>query len=1177
MASRPVAGTALEAALRVADGSARLLAPETIPEAQRYLVVDSDPSQERAVFAARRAPGLLVEGPPGTGKSQTIVNIVADSIGRHEKVLVVCQKQAALRVVEKRLQAERLGNRLFVVTDVNRDRTMVLRELRAQLERLRRDGRRAAAIERDRHAVAARIEALETTLNRQHAALQTVDDLSGVSYRTLVAELIALETDECPVNAPALRAVVGRLGRAELLAVEDECAPLAALWLAARYEGSALAALRPFATDDAMLGVFQDRFRQFEEAERDRDTVGRTGDALDVDDPQSDQAWLDAHAAMFRNMPSRVRRNLAAWVDHFRSRGSTAPPGLRVIATLEDLASSLAGLVRHGEDMVLSAALVPLAPIVLEEWRAVAERATARVSLVGRLNPLRFIARRKLAGRLGELGRPRGDDAMAAFRDAVRLELALRSARPVLEGCRGILGVEPAPSSPESLSRLIDLTTELLADLRPVASAAAVISACPHAEDAEAFARAGTAEAFEAFVQRLEGGFARFEARRKSLETLDALMSWFSDDWTAVCRARIVSGASNEEVIQYTAAAMPTVAAYQRFRIRAEQLTGTARETLAVLRASEAAFSELPFGQVGQEVRRTISREGRLAWKARIEAAEPALLVEPDEIETRVRALATEDAHIRRLNQDLLLESADLVASDAAWEEITRLRGPRARRLREVVDRGVDLGLMRLRPVWLTNPDVASRLLPLSEGLFDVVVFDEASQLPVEFALPALYRARRVVVSGDEKQMPPTSFFVTRLGSDEDSVGDEDEIEENITEQERMLLEEGWNRREIKDCPDLLALARTVLPSTTLQIHYRSKYRELIAFSNAAFYAGRLSVPARHPDGEIVRVRPIQVVKAGTPYEDQTNPGEAALVADLLAEEWRGRRFEDRPSVGVVTFNRRQADLIDDVLEARAESDPDFRRALEQEMTRMQDGEDMGFFVKNLENVQGDERDVIVFSTTFGRDATGTFRRYFGALGQRGGERRLNVAITRARERVVIVSSLPVREISDLASTERMPRSPRDFLQAYMDYVTKLSDGALDRAHDVTRRLLGEHERGGRSRVSEPDGFVTDVERFIRQLGYDPVSGGEAGAFSVDFTIEDPRTGLFGIGIECDGPRDDLLTSARAREVWRPAVLGKALPRLYRVRCRQWFHDRPGEQQRLAEAIADAIGRRSSP
>jgi primosomal replication protein N'' len=145
---------------------------------------------------------------------------------------------------------------------------------------------------------------------------------------------------------------------------------------------------------------------------------------------------------------------------------------------------------------------------------------------------------------------------------------------------------------------------------------------------------------------------------------------------------------------------------------------------------------------------------------------------------------------------------------------------------------------------------MVSRLFGLRPGMFDIVVFDEASQLPVESALPALFRAKRFVVSGDEKQLPPTNFFNTRFGSDEEELND-DWLESDSGEMEdesRLQREEALNRREVKDCSDLLALAQTVLPTTTLEIHYRSKYRQLIAFSNSAFYSGRLNVPAQHPN-----------------------------------------------------------------------------------------------------------------------------------------------------------------------------------------------------------------------------------------------------------------------------------------------------------------------------------------
>ena len=239
-----------------------------------------------------------------------------------------------------------------------------------------------------------------------------------------------------------------------------------------------------------------------------------------------------------------------------------------------------------------------------------------------------------------------------------------------------------------------------------------------------------------------------------------------------------------------------------------------------------------------------------------------------------------------------------------------------------------------------------------------------------------------------------------------------------------------------------------------LQIHYRSKYRELIAFSNAAFYGNHLSVPVRHPENVIQNIRPIEVVRVDGIYANQTNREEAEKVVDLLAERWSS---PERPSIGVVTFNAKQADLIEDVLAERADNDPSFRQALAHERDRQQGGEDMSFFVKNVENVQGDERDMIIFSSTFGRDEEGTFRRQFGLLSQTGGERRLNVAITRAREKVILVTSLPINEISDALSKNQGPKNPRDYLQAYFDYASKISDGSLETARRSLDSMASEN------------------------------------------------------------------------------------------------------------------------
>ena len=358
-----------------------------------------------------------------------------------------------------------------------------------------------------------------------------------------------------------------------------------------------------------------------------------------------------------------------------------------------------------------------------------------------------------------------------------------------------------------------------------------------------------------------------------------------------------------------------------------------------------------------------------------------------------------------------------------------------------------------------------------------------------------------------------------------------------------------------------------------LQIHYRSKYRELIGFSNAAFYGGALSVPARHPQAEVERARPIEVVRVDGVYTSQTNPDEAGQVVQLLEEYWT-RPPEARPTIGVVTFNRKQADLIEDVVERRAAEDETFATALRRERDRIQGGEDMGFFVKNVENVQGDERDVIIFSTTFGRDPKGTFRRNFGVLGTAGGERRLNVAVTRAREKVVLATSMPIRDVSDWLSSGRPPTTPRDYLQAYLHHAERVHACDLEAIRRPMVRLgPGQKPRRGGAGQGDYDGLANSVAAYMAGLDYDPVPAQDTGdAFGLDFAVVDARTGLFGIGIECDAPAHPLLGRARAREIWRRRVLARAIPAVHRVSSRDWFHRPQEERARLREALQRALG-----
>lgn len=1162
-------GSGLETAFRI-GGEPERPEPLAVPESERYFTADSDPSQEAAVLEARNGRGLLVEGPPGTGKSQTIVNMVGDAIGTGRSLLVVCQKQAALEVVYKRLEAAGLGDRIVMVNDVNKDREPVIRAVREQLEDVLRRPQGASGWRQLRQQTAARIETLERELDGQHRALHAVDDRTGVSYRLILGDLIGLSGEGATPPLPSLRRLVGQLDPGQLATLQETCAPVARLWLPARFEGNALADTLQFSVDEGSIETFSKDIGNLSRLERERDSVvERTPNAFAIVDPKPYRDWSSAHGASLRELEEVDRVRLARWLE--RLSGAADRPSATTPIQIE-LAGIEAELLRLPVDAAPEAEIElarAMADEELSDWLALSDRLLKRPTLLERLSPSRWTA----AMRRSRLLKEHGLADAVSFGEALHRERRLRPIRHRLVEAVSDIGEPSGHLHPLRTGKLLDASRQALSQLSAAETLVSRLEAYPERAVAFAMARATSRQAVDDLIEGIDQGLARHAARTSSHEALKRVSPWMKEGWLSAVATVIDANASNVPRLLPIEAELPHVAPFQRFRARVPHLGDEAMAVFGELSRIRDRLEPLSETELEQTVRRVIGIESRLAWKSRLEEQHPALLLEAAELEMKTVALAAADREMRGLNARLLMEGIDLtrVRPLREWEDITRLRGARSKRLREFVDKGADLGLMCLRPVWLVNPDVASRLLPLKKAMFDTVIFDEASQMPIEYSLPTLFRSRNMIVSGDEKQMPPTAFFSSRVESDEAEVYQGEGSAEGLDDEQRDAATETWNRREIKDCPDLLQLGKVALPPTTLQIHYRSAYRELIQFSNASFYGNKLSVPARHPADEIRRIRPIEMIRADGVYEGQTNRTEAESVADALARIWRSGNTGS-PTVGVVTFNRKQADLIEEVLEERAEDDPEFRIALTRERDRVEGGEDVSFFVKNVENVQGDERDVIVFSSTFGRNSQGTFRRFFGVLGQTGGQRRLNVAVTRAKRKVVLVTSMPIDQISDLLSTRRQAVSPRDYLQAYFEYARCMSDGDLGAADALLGRLTTEPRRTQFRDDSLRDGLEDAVAAEIRLLGWEPRPVSDEGAFGLDFAIEDPRTGLYGIGIECDAPRHGLLETARSREIWRPAVLRRSIPVIHRVSSHRWFHEPDRERARLKAAVESALG-----
>jgi hypothetical protein len=765
---------------------------------------------------------------------------------------------------------------------------------------------------------------------------------------------------------------------------------------------------------------------------------------------------------------------------------------------------------------------------------------------------------------------------IGSLEQALEYEIQLRQDCRIFQNIRSDLGFSHN-STNLSQSDLLAGMHELLEQFDQVSSVVLAISECPLQIDASDVVRSGQPERISAFINSLHRGVRRQELRHMSRLLLKDLSLWCERNWLETLEQRIDSDQQVGVELEPVAQGCHRLVDFQLYRSRAASLSANEQSVMRVLATERNHWQAVAPEHLAETVRITVEREALLGWQAGAEALEPALLLTRQDVDRRIKRLAEQDAHLLDLNRRMTAIPAapERVQPRPNWDDIVMLQGPRARKLREVVELGEERGLFEICPVWLANPETVSQIFPLRQGLFDLVIFDEASQLPVENALPAMYRANRIVISGDEKQLPPTRFFSSGFADESD-----EEFNPDADGDDPEILAEAINaaetRRQVKDCGDLLVLASAAgLTHVSLDIHYRSRFRPLIAHSNAAFYQNKLSVPVLHPAEEIRRTRPLQVEVINGTYANQSNRDEAVALIAFLDDLWCGPHAAEHgtlPTVGVVTFNKTQADLIEDLLDRYTQTNPQFQQILERERQRRFQGEDCGFFVKNLENVQGDERDWILFSTTFGRDESGRFMRRFGALGLKGGERRLNVATSRARDKLVIFSSMPIEEISDAHRQGKTPQRPRDFLQSYLLYASAISEGHLDEAESLLNRL----HRPNSSRVAAGARhtqryFVQCVAEYLRKKGFEVDVPAAGDAFAFDLALRNPATGLFALGIECDPPRHPDLAHARDREIWRPRVLESSLPNVHRVWSRLWLIEPAREQRRLSDAVRKAL------
>ena len=491
-----------------------------------------------------------------------------------------------------------------------------------------------------------------------------------------------------------------------------------------------------------------------------------------------------------------------------------------------------------------------------------------------------------------------------------------------------------------------------------------------------------------------------------------------------------------------------------------------------------------------------------------------------------------------RLVRTLEMSAEDMRASKRGREINRSVESRRRMSINRFVGK-YSFELFKYIKIWLLTPEVVSEIIPLQNGVFDLVVFDEASQMYVEKGLPSILRAKKVVVAGDSKQLRPSSLGSGRLEISEDEFPEEEDVPASLEEE------------------SLLDLARHKFRDILLNFHYRSKYEELIAFSNYAFYKAGLYVS---PNVRVPKNPPIEVLKIDNGlWTKRANVPEAKKVVELL--KWILANRKNNETIGIITFNVSQRDMIDELIDEEAAVDPKFAAQLRTELKRTHDGQDIGLFVKNIESVQGDERDVIIFSVGYAKNENGKIIRNFGWLNQKGGENRLNVAVSRAKKKVYVVTSIYPEELRVEDAKNNGPR----YLRKYLEYAFAISNRDNETAKNVLNSFGDQINPG--ELVSFDSDFEREVYDALIDEGYVVDTQVGIGGYSIDLAIK--YEGNYILGIECDGKLYHSSKSARERDYHRQKYLESRGWIIHRIWSTNWW-DNPGNEIKKITRIVES-------
>lgn len=1083
---------------------------KTLPPDRIFCTRDADSSQLAAVHAANLGKSFVLEGPPGTGKSQTIANMIANALANGKRVLFVAEKMAALDVVHQRLQSDGLGSYCLELHSAKASKKQVLAQLQQAMETTATNpGTNWNNLCDDLHETRSHLNAYVHEMHQIRPVGLSLFEALGRLCHLKDAPRIKLPDDL--INKPTQDRL--RLCRQAVHSLHT------------------LSATVQPVSNHPLRGIGQSHW-QFDLPTRSRQALGQALDKLSVLRIALQQFAGGAGIDLPADQLSRPAVQIIATLAHQLRQVDSPLPDVRLILAdamtwHEKIRIALDLSIRHDEER--SRLLTLFRPEFLDINPLPHIDALTRASRLPL--PLRLLftilASRKLRPyALAKLPAP--SDLLLHLETVASLKrLAADLARQ--QDVASLLGPHwnNAHPDPAHLRQLLETSLKLQKPLQLMQADPSLRTWVPT-------------------VAMLATSDTALKAIRDPAQAIIRAWNNWSTSWESLkdilqTSSQVCFGSSGDPFLS------TAETRFSKWRDHLDQLDQWCAWRSACANAQDAGLGDL------------LQRyeDGRLTRDQLVPAFERSFhedwfnatansidIVRTFNAHTHQQAIdrfgqmdlqaITQSRHVITSRLSFNLPAEDVPVSRQS--ELGVLRRELQKKTKHMPPRQL-IGtipnlLAKLKPCFLMSPLSVAQYLNADLPPFDLVIFDEASQIPVWDAAGAIARGKEVIVVGDSKQLPPTSFFDT-LDSDDETPVDEPAV----PDMESIL----------KECN------ASGVPSMRLRWHYRSRHESLIAFSNQHYYDNALhTFPSpQERSGELgVSLRYVQegVYDRG---HSRTNRIEAQRVVDHVIDLLSDPSACD--SLGIVTFNQAQQRLIEDLLDDARRNRPDIDRHFTAEVREP-------VFVKNLENVQGDERDSILFSVGYGPDQHGVPSMNFGPLNKDGGERRLNVAVTRARKRLIVFSSLKAEQI-DLRRTQAI--GVRHF-KTFLDYADR-GPGAINQATSLS----------GHSHHDSP--FEKAVCDALRARGWDVDLQVGCAGYRIDLAVRCPhRPGRYLLGIECDGASYHSAQTARDRDRLRQAVLenlGWYLCRVWSTdwwinpqRCLQKIEERL--QQLLAESVA---------